>query len=169
MLVGAGVVSWFLLSAPLCILVVHYLPCCGSVGMWSVGLLFPQGALDSHPFSPSRAVSGHCVVTATMARVPAGVVSALAEPSSWHTGVVLVGAGSFYVCCCPLPSALRPSTTRLAALVCAAQHFCTHTMRSLTCVSVVVCVARKPCPCPSYSSRRDRIYLGLGGLEAYSL
>ena len=34
-------------------------------------------------------------------------------------------------------------------------------MRSLTCVSVVACVARKPCPCPSYSRRRDRINLGL--------
>ena len=28
-------------------------------------------------------------------------------------------------------------------------------------VSVVVCVARKPRPCPSYSRRRDRINLGL--------
>ena len=34
-------------------------------------------------------------------------------------------------------------------------------MRSLTCVSVVVCVARKLRPCPSYSRRRDRINLGL--------
>ena len=30
-----------------------------------------------------------------------------------------------------------------------------------TCVSVVVCVARKPRPCPCYSRRRDRINLGL--------
>ena len=33
---------------------------------------------------------------------------------------------------------------------------CTHTMRAHTCVSVVVCVARKLRPCPSYSGRRDR-------------
>ena len=29
-------------------------------------------------------------------------------------------------------------------------------MRARTCVSVVVCVARKLRPCPSYSGRRDR-------------
>ena len=34
---------------------------------------------------------------------------------------------------------------------------CTPTMHSLTCVSVVVCVVRKPRPCLSYSRRRDRI------------
>ena len=34
-------------------------------------------------------------------------------------------------------------------------------MRSLTCVSVVACVARKLRPCPSYTRRRDRINLGL--------
>ena len=34
---------------------------------------------------------------------------------------------------------------------------CTHTMYSLTCVSVVVCVVHKPRPCLSYSRRRDRI------------
>ena len=33
---------------------------------------------------------------------------------------------------------------------------CTHTMHMRTCVPVVVCVARKLCPCPSYSGRRDR-------------
>ena len=38
---------------------------------------------------------------------------------------------------------------------------CTHTMRSLTCVLVVVCVACKLRPCPSCSRRRDRINLGL--------
>ena len=32
-------------------------------------------------------------------------------------------------------------------------------MRSLTCVSVVVCVARKLRPCPSHSRRGDRINL----------
>ena len=34
---------------------------------------------------------------------------------------------------------------------------CTHTMHSLTCMSVVVCVVRKLRPCNSYSRRRDRI------------
>ena len=34
-------------------------------------------------------------------------------------------------------------------------------MRSFTCVSVVVYVARKLRPCPSYSRRRDRINLVL--------
>ena len=34
-------------------------------------------------------------------------------------------------------------------------------MRSFTCVSVVVYVARKLHPCPSYSRRRDRINLVL--------
>ena len=36
----------------------------------------------------------------------------------------------------------------------------TNTVHSLTCVSVVVCVARKLSPCPSYSRRGDRINLG---------
>ena len=51
---------------------------------------------------------------------------------------------------------------------------CTHTMHSPTCVSVVVCVARKPRPCLSYSRRRGRINLVLwrsyykgGGLPHY--
>ena len=30
-------------------------------------------------------------------------------------------------------------------------------MHSVTCMSVVVCVVRKPRPCNSYSRRRDRI------------
>ena len=34
-------------------------------------------------------------------------------------------------------------------------------MRSFTCLSVVVYVARKLRPCPSYSRRRDRINLVL--------
>ena len=34
-------------------------------------------------------------------------------------------------------------------------------MRSRTCVLVVVCVAHKLCPCPSYSRCRDRINLVL--------
>ena len=38
---------------------------------------------------------------------------------------------------------------------------CTHAMRALTCVSVVVCVARKLRLCLSNSRRRDRINLGL--------
>ena len=47
-------------------------------------------------------------------------------------------------------------------------------MHSLTCMSVVVCVVRKPRPCNSYSRRRDRInsvlwrsyYKGGGGYKA---
>ena len=38
-----------------------------------------------------RVGSGRCIETATAVCVPAGVVSVSAEPSSWHTGVVLVG------------------------------------------------------------------------------
>ena len=38
---------------------------------------------------------------------------------------------------------------------------CTHTICSLMCVPVVVCVARKLHLCPSYSRRRDRINLVL--------
>ena len=56
------------------------------------GSLFLYGALDSHPFFPSRAALGCCVLSAAVAFVTAGVVFALAEPSSWHTGVVLVAA-----------------------------------------------------------------------------
>ena len=47
-------------------------------------------------------------------------------------------------------------------------------MRARTCVSVVVCVARKLRPCPSYSGRRDRnnsvhwrtLYKGGGGVAS---
>ena len=92
-LLAAGVVSQPLLPTPLRILVIHHLPCYVSVGMWSVGLLFRHGALDSHPFCPSHAASGGCVLAAAAACVPAGVVSASAEHSSWHTRVVLVSAG----------------------------------------------------------------------------
>ena len=49
-------------------------------------------------------------------------------------------------------------------------------MRSLICVSIVVCIARKLRPCPSCSRRRDRINLGLwrslykgGGYNYYSV
>ena len=54
--------------------------CCFFMGPWTVT-------------RSSHAVSGRCVLTATAACVPCGVVSVLAEPSSWHTGVVLVVAG----------------------------------------------------------------------------
>ena len=48
-------------------------------------------------------------------------------------------------------------------------------MHSLTCMSVVVCVVRKPRPCNSYSRRRDRInsvlwrsyYKGGGGVQMF--
>ena len=92
-LIAVGVVSWPLLPTPLRILVVHHLPRCVSVGMWFVGLLFLPRSLDSHPFFPSRVVSGCCVLVATAACVPAGVISASAEPRNWYTRVVLVGAG----------------------------------------------------------------------------
>ena len=56
-------------------------------------------------------------------------------------------------------------------LECGQRSRCTHTMRARMCVSVVVCVARKLHPCPSYSGRRDRnnsvhwrsLYRGGGG------
>ena len=56
----------------------------------SVGLLYLHGARDSHPFFPARAASGRCILTAAVVCVPAGIVSVSPEPSSWHTGVVLV-------------------------------------------------------------------------------
>ena len=88
-------------------------PRCVSVGMWSVGLLFLHGALDSHPLFSSRAASGRCVLTAAAACACAGV-SASAEPRSWHTGSVLVGAGVVLQCLLPTPLACRrgPVTTR---------------------------------------------------------
>ena len=39
-----------------------------------------------HPFFPSCAAAGQCVLTAAAAGVPCGVVSASAGPSSWRTG-----------------------------------------------------------------------------------
>ena len=50
-------------------------------------------------------------------------------------------------------------------------------MHSLTCMSVVVCVVRKPRPCNSYSRRRDRInsvllrsyYKGRGGYISWNV
>ena len=51
-LIAAGVISQPLLPTPLRIQVVHHLLRCVSAGMWSVGLLFLHGALDSHPFCP---------------------------------------------------------------------------------------------------------------------
>ena len=84
-LVVAGVICRSLPPTPLCIQVVHHLPRCVSVGMRSVGLVFLHGALDSHLFFPSRAASGHCVLTAAAARVACGVVSAVpAAPPPHH-------------------------------------------------------------------------------------
>ena len=60
---------------------------------------FLHRALDSHPFFPSRAASGRCVLTAAVACVPA----ANAEPSSWHTGLVLVVAGVVLQLLLPTP------------------------------------------------------------------
>ena len=52
----------------------------------SVGLRFLYRALNGHPFFPLRAASGRCVLSAAAARTRCGVVSALAEPSSWGAG-----------------------------------------------------------------------------------
>ena len=59
-----------------------------------MGCLFLYGALDSHPFFPSHAASGRCVLSAAAACAPAGVVSALAERRRWFAGAVLVAAGA---------------------------------------------------------------------------
>ena len=116
MLVGAGVVSWFLLPTPLHILVDHHLPRCVSVGMRSVGLLFLHGALGSHPFFPLL-----LQVRVAAARVPAGVISA--EPGDWHTRIVLVGAGvTGFAAHSPQHSG-GPPHTLLCFHVQAAQHF----------------------------------------------
>ena len=65
-----------------------------------------------------RAASGRCVLSAAAACVPAGVVSAVAGPSSWHTGVLCwLLRGSFDGLCCPHPSAFWSSTTRLAVFL----------------------------------------------------
>ena len=54
---------------------------------------------------------------------------------------------------------------------CGRRSKCTHTMRMRTCVSVVVCVACKLRPCPSFSGCRDRnnslhsLYKGEGGYQ----
>ena len=66
-----------------------------------VGLLFLYGALDSHPFFPSHGVSGHCILTAAAAGVPAGVVSAFAERRRWCAGAVLVASGAVYTLVVP--------------------------------------------------------------------
>ena len=68
-------------------------------------------ALDSHHFFPSRAASGRCILTAAAACVPCGVVCALAEPSSWHTGgCASCCRGHFTVCAThsPLHPGLPP-------------------------------------------------------------
>ena len=60
------------------------------------------GGLGSHPLFPSHAESGRCVLSAAAASAPAGVVSAVAEPSGWCAGAVLDVAGA--VCALALPS-----------------------------------------------------------------
>ena len=69
----------------------------------SVGLLLLYGALNSHPFFPSHVASGHCALSAAAAGALAGVVSAVAEPSGWCAGAVLVVAGP------PTPPPGRPA------------------------------------------------------------
>ena len=68
-----------------------------------MGLQFLDGALDSHPSFPSRATSGRCILSAAAACVPNGVVSALAESSSWRNGVVPVVAGVRFGSLLPTP------------------------------------------------------------------
>ena len=60
----------------------------------SVGLLFLYGAMGSHLLFASRVASGRYVPTAAASCVLDGVVSSLAEPNSWRSGVVLVGSRS---------------------------------------------------------------------------
>ena len=87
-----GVVARPLPPNPLRFLVVHHLPRCVSVGKWSIGLLSSRSPA-SHPFFPSRATPGRCVLAAAAACALAGVVSASAQPSCWYTRVVLIAAG----------------------------------------------------------------------------
>ena len=56
-LVVAGVVFRSLLPTPLRSLVVHPLPRCIPIGMWSVEVLFVHRALDSPPIPPTRLLS----------------------------------------------------------------------------------------------------------------
>ena len=130
MLIAARVVSGPLLPTPLRILVVH-LPHCVSAGMWSVQLLFLHRALDGHPFFPAHAVLGRYILTAASVCVPAAVISASAEPSSWHTPglcwlVRWLVWWLFYGFCCPLPSTLRSSSTCLAPFPCACSPTLPH-------------------------------------------
>ena len=67
-----------------------------------------------HPFLPSRAASGRCFLSAAAAGASAGVVSALAVPSGWCAGAVLVAAGA--VCALAVPSTpLPPSSSASTA------------------------------------------------------
>ena len=70
----------------------------------SVGLLLLYGALDGHPFFPSHVASGRCVLSATAAGAPAGVVSAFAVPRRWCVRAVLDVAG------CALCASAAPSS-----------------------------------------------------------
>ena len=79
----------------------------------SVGLLFLYGALDSHPFFPSHAASGRCVLSAAAAGALAGVVFAFAEPRRWRVGAVLVAAGA--VCALAVPSSWSTEVVLVAA------------------------------------------------------
>ena len=53
----------------------------------------------------------------------------------------------------------QPATASTSAANAAEKHW--DWVFVVACVPVVVCVARKRRPCPSYSRRRDRIDLGL--------
>ena len=74
---------------------------------------FLYGALGSHPFFPSHAVSGCCVLPAAVACAPAGVVSAFADPRGWCAGAVLVAAGA--VCTLAVPSSWCTGVVLVAA------------------------------------------------------
>ena len=90
-----------------------------------------RSSLDSHPFFPARTALGHCTLTASAVCVPAGVFSASAEPSIWHTGVVLagvvvgvgVGVGVILRLLLPIPLRTHPPHASLCFRVCAAQYF----------------------------------------------
>ena len=74
-----------------------------------------QRGLDSHLFFPSHAVSGRCVLMAAAACVVSFPL-ALAEPSNWHTGVVLVVAGVVLQSLLPTPLHVPCVSSSLASL-----------------------------------------------------
>ena len=84
------------------------------------------GGGGSPPFFPSHAALVRRVLSAAAANVPAGVVSASAKPSSWHTEVAIVVAEVVAQVCSPLPLALGSPTTFSALFPCAWPNCPTH-------------------------------------------